>query len=64
MSIYTRTLPPSAPALDKLVEPYKDRLWDVKQLGKHTFQACLTDGVIAIAMLLGDGTVKTWELEG
>jgi len=39
-----------------------EKLWQVKQLGKRSFRAWLTDGTDAVAMLLEDGSIKIWEL--
>lgn len=40
-----------------------DRLWTVERLSKHIFRAWLTNGANVVAMLLEDGSVKTWEME-
>ena len=64
MNIFANAQSPASKALEKFVERYMERVWQVERLGEHTVRAWLKDGSVFAAMLLPDGGVKIWELEG
>lgn len=58
------TLPIATKATEALMGKYgPDRLWQVEQLSRHIFRAWLTDGEIALATVMEDGSVQIRELE-
>lgn len=57
-------LPDAAEVTERLVARFgPERLWQVERMSKHIYRAWLSDGGVALATVMEDGSLSVRELE-